>query len=58
MYRRAATIVLVAVLTVAAGLTGLGALLGTSPHGMVIWMLGSLATLAVGMFVYGRLTRH
>ncbi len=51
-------IVLTASLVVAVALTVLGVAVGTSPQRMVLWMLGSLLILAVGLCAYGHLTQR
>lgn len=49
---------LAASLFVAAALTVLGVVVGTAPQRMVLWMLGALIVLALGLWAYGHLTRQ
>ncbi|CAN5372449.1 hypothetical protein BH11ACT4_BH11ACT4_05060 [soil metagenome] len=55
--RRRAAFLLLGSLALAVALTVTGVLLGTSPQRMVVWMLGSLAILAVGLWAYGHFSR-
>ena len=51
---RAGSIILVASLLVAGALVVVGVLLNTAPQQMVFWMVGALAAMAVGLWLYGR----
>jgi hypothetical protein len=55
---RSGTAILITALAVAVALVVVGALLDTAPSNMVVWMLGGLVAMAIGLFLYGRASRR